>query len=171
MMDGAPRSGGGGPTAAPAASTMDRLQPFFQVGIAVQDIEQAMAELGGALGVEWVGPTVRELGPTTLRVAFARTGPPYLELIEGSPGSIWDAPAGSFLHHLGYWSDDLAADAARLEASGIPLEVDLGHARYHRSTSGGIRIELIDAAHRQNFLARWGLPTNERGASRWPTTS
>jgi hypothetical protein len=139
-------------------STISLVQPFFQIGIAVRNIEQAMEELGAALGVEWVGPKVREFGPTTLRAAFARTRPPYLELIEGSPGSIWDAPAGSFIHHLGYWSDDLKADAARLEASGVHLELDLGHARYHRGTSSGTRIELIDAAHKQVFLARWGLP-------------
>jgi hypothetical protein len=135
------------------------VQSFFQIGIAVQNIEQAMEELAVALGVEWIGPDVREFESSNVRIAFARTGPPYLELLEGSPGSIWDAPEGPFIHHLGYWSDDLKADAARLEAGGVHLELDLGFARYHRGTSSGVRIELIDAAYEPAFLARWGLPS------------
>jgi hypothetical protein len=139
------------------------LDAYFQVGIAVDDLEAAMAELGSALGVSWRGPEERDVGDGRIRVAFADSGPPYLELIEGPPGSIWDAAHGTHLHHLGYWSDDLAADAARLEAGGVGLELDLGHARYHRSARSPIRIELIDSAHRAGWLQRWGFAPADAG--------
>ncbi len=135
------------------------MKPHFQVGFVVPDLEAAMDELGAALGVELVGPLEREIGDAVLRIAFARTPPPYLELIEGPPGSIWDATGGAHIHHLGYWSEDMDADSARLEAAGMELELDLGYVRYHRPGAGaGARIELIDAAYQTDFRARWGLP-------------
>jgi len=135
------------------------MKPYFQVGFVVPDLEAAMEELGAGLGVELVGPQERELGDCVLRIAFARTPPPYVELIEGPPGSLWDASAGALIHHLGYWSEDMDADSARLEAAGMGLERDLGYARYHRPAgAAGARVELIDVAHRPDFLARWGLP-------------
>jgi hypothetical protein len=135
------------------------VQPYFQVGFVVPDLEAAMAELGAGLGVEMLGPLERDVGDGVLRIAFAMTAPPYLELIQGPPGSLWDATAGPRMHHLGYWSDDLDADSARLEAAGMALELDLGFARYHRPASAaGARIELIDAGFRPEFLARWELP-------------
>jgi hypothetical protein len=132
-------------------------QPYFQVGIVVTRLEDAMEELGGALGVGWSGPVDRQVREWVLRIAFARTPPPYVELIEGPPGSVWDAAASPRIHHLGYWSEDMDADSARLEAAGIPLELDVGHARYHRGERSGTRIELIDMAYRAEFHTRWGF--------------
>ena len=136
------------------------MEPYFQVGFVVPHLEAAMEELGAGLGVELVGPQERELGDRgVLRIAFARTPPPYVELIEGPAGSLWDASSGAHLHHLGYWSEDMDADSARLEAAGMRLELDLGFARYHSPAgAAGARVELIDVAHRTDFVARWGLP-------------
>jgi hypothetical protein len=135
------------------------MKPYFQVGFVVPDLEAAMEELGAALGVELVGPQERDLGDCVLRIAFAQTPPPHIELIEGPPGSLWDATGGAHLHHLGYWSEDMDADSARLEAAGMRLELDLGFARYHSPAhAAGARIELIDIAHRTDFQSRWGLP-------------
>ena len=97
--------------------------PYFQAGVAVQNLEQAMEELSAALGLEWIGPQDRDVGGMQFRVSFARTAPPYLELIEGGPGSPWDATGGPHLHHLGYWTDDKNGDMARLEAAGMTKEV------------------------------------------------
>lgn len=135
------------------------MKPYFQVGFVVPDLEAAMEELAAGLGVEMLGPHERDVGGGLLRIAFARTPPPYVELIEGFPGSLWEVTAGPAIHHLGYWSDDLDADSARLEAAGMVLELDLGFARYHRpGTAAGARVELIDAGFRPDFMARWGLP-------------
>jgi hypothetical protein len=137
-------------------------EPYFQVGVLVTDLPAAMEELGASLGVDWVGPQPREIGEWTLQVAFTTQGPPYIELIQGPAGSYWDARGqGSFLHHVGYWSDDMAADAARLEAAGMPLEFDgAPHGagiRYHRGAASGLVVELIDAANRAAWHERWGL--------------
>ena len=71
------------------------MEPYFQVGFVVPDLEAAMEELGAGLGVELVGPQERDLGdPGVLRIAFARTPPPYVELIQGPAGSLWDASSG-----------------------------------------------------------------------------
>jgi hypothetical protein len=133
--------------------------PYFQVGFVVPDLEPAMKEFGAGLGVEMIGPQERDLGDAVLRIAFARTLPPYVELIQGPPGSLWDATAGARIHHLGYWSEDMDADSARLEAAGLERELDLGFARYHGpAPATGARIELIATEHREAFYGRWGLP-------------
>ena len=131
----------------------------FQVGFVVPDLEAAMEEFAAMLGAEMIGPQERDLGSTgVLRIAFARTPRPYLELIEGPPGSIWDSTDGPRMHHLAYWSDDMDADSTRLEAAGLKREIDLGFARYHGPAAAtGSRIELISTEHREAFYGRWGL--------------
>ena len=67
------------------------------------------------------------------------------------PGTLWVPAPASGIHHLGYWSDDVAADAARLTARGYAAEATGvrpdGTAvwAYHRSASGP-RIELVSRA-------------------------
>jgi catechol 2,3-dioxygenase-like lactoylglutathione lyase family enzyme len=135
--------------------------PYFQVGVLVEDLEAAREELSNALGLEWSDIVVRENGPWTIRVCFAKQGPPYLELIEGPPGSPWEATHGSRIDHIGYWVDDLDASKKRLDDAGIALEHD-GSAHggvftYHRGTKSGLRVELIDKSGQAPFYERWGL--------------
>jgi len=135
-----------------------QMESPFQIGVVVSDLARAMADAEAALGLEWIGPRTRVIGGATIRVAFAMTPPPHLELIEGTPGTMWDATTEGGIHHAGYWSDDLDADSARLAANGFRLELDLGHARYHLAPSLQTRIELIDRSHEPQFYRRWGLP-------------
>jgi hypothetical protein len=92
-----------------------------------------------------------EYGGETIRVAYAREGPPYFELIQGTPGGQWDAGAGPrTMDHVGYFSNDLDADAAALESAGMPIDID-GRTygakfTYHRAAGLGMRIELVDVA-------------------------
>src|SRR3954451_7372767 len=97
---------------------------YWQVGVVVPDIEAAMDELASGLGVDWSGPKPRDVGQWGLRIAFTRQGPPDVELIGGPPDPIWDAGGGARLHHVGTWTSDMAADAARLEAAGFELALD-----------------------------------------------
>ncbi len=140
-------------------------QPFFQVGLLVQDLEGARTELAEALGVSWSDIVERRIAEWTIRVCFATEGPPYLELIEGPPGSPWDATAGSRIDHIGYWADDLEAGKRRLDEAGLALEVDGssygGVFTYHRGRTSGLRVELIDASGRTAFYERWGLEPPE----------
>jgi catechol 2,3-dioxygenase-like lactoylglutathione lyase family enzyme len=133
---------------------------LFHVGIVVPDLELARDHYTAVLGVVF-GPIVE--GPMEVRDAEGNdlvfphqvsytTTPPYLELIQEMPGTIWVCNEYSNLHHLGYWSDDLAGDALAMTAARCPMEL---HARVglqcpeqwiqHRDRFG-VRIEMIDAA-------------------------
>jgi len=129
----------------------------FQIGIFVQDLEAAMTQVGSALGLTWSDIRDRELDDGGhLRVVFSHQGPPHIELIEGPPGSAWDASAGPRIDHLGYWSDDFAADRDRLERDGVP-EIRGDHRRTHHQTAHGFRIELFDDRTRDGFYEQWRI--------------
>jgi hypothetical protein len=136
------------------------LLPYYHVGIVVPDIAAAKVELSEQLGVRW-GP-ILHLGaadyrdgagsdlvlPTTMCYSVDA---PHLELILEVPGSVWECNQYSNLHHIGFWSDDLAADGSDLTRAGCPLQLcgrSDGAApvsfAYHRNDLG-VRIELVDA--------------------------
>lgn len=143
-----------------------RPRPLYHVGIVVPDIGAARTTLTEQLGVSW-GPVLHfdaveyrdgaggdvEL-PTTM--CYSVDGP-HLELIQEVPGSIWVRNEHSNLHHLGFWSDDLAADGTDLTAAGCPLQL-CGRSgdgapvsfAYHRNDLG-VRIELVDAGLRETM--------------------
>lgn len=142
------------------------MNPFFQAGIVVPDLNRAMEELSTALDLRWGTPLERQVGEWPLWIVFSLDGPPYLELIEGPAGSPWDAAEGSRLDHLGWWSDDLDSDRERLEAVDVSLEVDGrplgGFFHYFRAPSSGLRIELVASSGRTAFSERWGLKDPDR---------
>ncbi len=142
----------------------------YHVGIIVPDVAEARARFTELLGVTW-GPVMHldtvpyrdgagndlEL-PTTMCYS---TGDPCLELVQEVPGTVWARNDHSNLHHIGYWSDQLAAQSRELAAVGCPLQL-CGRAgedvpvsfTYHRDDDLGVRIELVDASMRDtmNFL-------------------
>jgi hypothetical protein len=135
-------------------------QPFMQTGIVVPDIEAAKAELTAALGLTW-GPTRdREIGPWRIRVAFAFDGPPWIELIEGSPGTPWD-PSVAHMDHLAWWTEDLEGEQQRLNSIGVQCDADGiaqgGRFTYHTAPESGVRIELIDIVRKATARERWGI--------------
>ena len=94
----------------------DRL---FHTGVRVPDLDKAMAELGGTLGLTWATPVewqqpvwTPEAGAHTfpLRFTYSCEGPMHVELLDGAPGSPWDAGATPGAHHLGVWVDDVPAE-------------------------------------------------------------
>ncbi|WP_378738229.1 VOC family protein [Nocardia brasiliensis] len=134
---------------------MPIMLPSYHIGIVVADLGRAMTELS-EIGLQWHAPirndTDLSFNGTTVHhtpwMTYSKQGPPYLELIQQSPGTIW---AETGLHHLGLWADDVAAESDRLAANGIPL-LQKAHDNvvdapfcYHR-TSDGIRLELMDIA-------------------------
>ena len=135
----------------------------YHVGIVVPDLAAAQARLTELLGVVW-GPVMHldelelrdgdgndVLVPNTLCYS---AGPPYLELIEEVPGSVWVCNEHSNLHHIGFWSSSFDGDSDRLTGIGCPLQV-CGRAgssapvsfAYHRDPLG-VRIELVDVGLR-----------------------
>ena len=143
------------------------LTAITHVAHSVENLESAMQQLGDSLGLTWA--TVQEwemtiavsdeVISTPIRFTYSRNSPPFVELIEGRPGTIWAPHDG--LHHLGVWSDDLSGDGLQLKRSGFTQEA-AGVARsgrspsafsYHRSPHG-MRLELVDVASRPAF-DRW----------------
>jgi hypothetical protein len=132
--------------------------PFFQVGVLVQDIEAARDELSAALGIVWSEIVERVNGEWKIRVCFSKEGPPYLELIEGPPGSPWDSGGASRIDHIGYWTPDLERHKETLAANGIPVDHDGAPLfTYQHGRASGLRIELIGSSARPAFYERWGL--------------
>src|SRR5437879_3809505 len=106
-----------------------RAEDQFHVGVVVADFEAALADLSALFGYEWCGeiggPTQVRLpaGDTVLdlRCAYSKTSP-RLEIVRRIPGTLWEPAVGSGIHHIGYWSDDVAADSAELERRGYLAE-------------------------------------------------
>ena len=142
------------------------LDGFYHYGIVVQDFDAALVELGDNLGLEWASVQRRTfevrqpngIVEADFRVTYSITGPPHFEVIEATPGTIW-AFAGGGVHHLGYWSDDLAGDSERLTAAGYvwegtyhnpDLDGPFGFT-YHTLPSTGLRVELVDRGRKPAF--------------------
>ncbi|SDY94176.1 Glyoxalase/Bleomycin resistance protein/Dioxygenase superfamily protein [Saccharopolyspora shandongensis] len=132
---------------------------FYHVCFVVPDVEKAMRDFESSAGVEWHEPQAARLGDWDYRIVFTKGGAPFIELIEGPPGSPWDASAGARFDHLGYWTSSLAAGTRRLADQGLPEEFSgcpYGRAfAYHRMDSIGARIELVDASRQPQFLQTW----------------
>jgi len=148
------------------------MEPFFQIGVIVEDIEAAMQELTQAQGVKWGEVAQRKYQQWEFKRVFSLDGPPYIELIEGPPGSPWDSSKGSRIDHLQWWTKDMEADSTRMQAAGVTLDVDgvkesplvapdgtkkPGIFRYFKAPSSGMRLELIDESVRFNYRERWGI--------------
>lgn len=150
-----------GPVAGAAA-----LGPFWHVGVLVQDLDAAMRELTLGAGIQWCEPQTRvdETGQE-FRLSFS-TQAPFLELIEGHPGTLRDATGGPRLHHLAFFTDRYAEDKERLECSGFGTELEGsapfgGSWCYSLGSASGVRVELCETSSRDGFLARWGLTIPE----------
>jgi hypothetical protein len=134
------------------------LGDYFHVGIVVPRVEAAQARFTELLGVEW-GPLLENEIPITTgdgahqvvtnRMCYS-TSPPYLELIQETPGTPWVCNEHSNLHHLGFFSDAMGTDSGRLAAASCPLELMDGTEggvpmwAYHRDPLG-VRIEVVTA--------------------------
>jgi hypothetical protein len=148
---------GGGNTGGPAGITAS----FWHTGVVVADLDRAMAELSQATGARWLPAQERPDGQNMVRVSFSRTEP-YLELIEGNPGGLWQTAAGPRLDHLAYWTDAFEAECVQLTGMGLHREaggrsVWGGNWAYFRLKATGIRVELCDTAGRDAFFERWKL--------------
>jgi hypothetical protein len=143
-----------------------RAEDQFHVGIVVDDVGATLVTLTHLFGYEWCdevgGPTPVSL-PTgdavlDLRFAYSKTEP-RLEVIRTVPGSLWE-PADSGIHHLGYWSDDVAADSAELERHGLEPEAigrqpdGTPYWSYHRGATGP-RIELVSRSVQAGLEHYW----------------
>jgi hypothetical protein len=148
-----------------------RAQDQFHLGIVVEDFETTLAVFADLFGYEWCdeigGPTPVTL-PTgdavlDLRFAYSKTSP-RLEIIRSLPGTPWVPAAGSGIHHVGYWSDDVPGDSRELVRRGFATEASgtgadaVPYWTYQRSATG-LRIELISRALQPALEHYWATGT------------
>jgi len=143
---------------------------LYHTGIVVEDVDAARVRLTEIAGYRW-GPTVGGDTPVVtadgeatlaMRIAYS-ADEPRLELVQAIPGTIW-VPTGAGVHHLGYWSDDVDADVARLVERGLALEAKApspdGSSMWAYCNGGGDagpRIELVSRSL-QPLLEQLFLP-------------
>ncbi|MFF3573899.1 VOC family protein [Nocardia jiangxiensis] len=103
---------------------------IWHVGFIVDQLEDAMDELGAALGLRWAdihrvngqpleGPHGEQYAIDT-RVVFSLDLPLSIELIEPTPGTPNVRRGNSAFHHLGYWAEDLVEEERRLDGLAMP---------------------------------------------------
>jgi hypothetical protein len=144
------------------------LQPedLYHTGIVVPDLDVAIARLSALAGYRWITPLtytlpfrtatgVQELSSTVVYSVQS----PHIELIQEVPGTPWTAARGNSVHHLGYFTDNLADAARTLEDNGFAFEATAavsppGLALFaYYVDEFGTRIEIVDRALFPDFPA------------------
>jgi hypothetical protein len=143
----------------------------YHVGLATRRIEDAMEQLGVSFGCGWTD--IREgaepglatpSGPVgwSTRVAHSLPGPLRFELLEGTPGSVWDTDAVAVLHHVAFWSEEFGRDVELLQRAGWAIEVTFydddrrPYSFAYLRKGDAPRVELVDAVRRPDYLERVG---------------
>lgn len=126
------------------------------IGIAVQDLDQALAFYRDALGLEVDAP--EEVASQHVRAHFIRVGESSLELLEAtaaeSPIARYLDKRGPGIHHITLRVDDISATLARLKAKGVRLIDNAPRpgaegalvAFIHPSSAHGVLVELKQPA-------------------------
>ena len=143
---------------------------LFHTGIVVDDLEAAAARMGEQLGVTWHEGGGEVLlvtadGATLTKTAYvlSKEGPHQIELVQSVPGTLYEPTPDPRGPHLGYWTDDVRAASAALEAQGLPLHTSMCFGRvdappicaYHRaggSDGAGFFVELVSTKMRKVLL-------------------
>jgi hypothetical protein len=143
-----------------------RPEDFYHTGIIVPDLEAAMGRLSTLAGYQWITPLTYTLpfrtanGTRELTSTFVYSiQSPHVELVKEVPDSPWTAAPGNSVHHLGYFTDNLADTARMLEANGFTFEMtadvpgsELALFAYYIDAFG-TRIEIVDRAIFPDFPA------------------
>src|SRR5580658_8027814 len=88
----------------------------FHVGLVVDDISVAMETIGTTLGIAWAPVQERtqpvrtgdgELREEHITFTYSSDGPPHVELIQSTPGSVWEVTPAGCLHHIGAFAEDV----------------------------------------------------------------
>jgi hypothetical protein len=139
----------------------------FHLGIVTADPQGTMVALTEALGYQWgawVGSVMTVALPggakeVELTCVFSVTEP-RLELVRAVPDTLWEPVAGAGIHHLGYWSDDVAGDVAALTEHGWEVEAtrpfpDGGLFFAFLAGAKGFRIELVNRRIQPSMQVCW----------------
>ena len=140
----------------------------YHIGVAVKDIDDAIARFGELLGVGPWGRIDAEVpalfrGVETVsgvRSAFARVGSMLIELVQPTvgefPAKTFLAERGEGIYHLGYWADDTRAAIARAEKAGLAVDwcfpADKPMVAYFdASATYGFHVEVVHPSMRKGI--------------------
>lgn len=133
------------------------IEKIDHIGIAVENLADALAVYEGILGLENLGEEIVE--DQKVRVAKLSGGGDIIELLEAtsddSPIAKFVAKRGPGIHHICLRVDDIEATLARFAAKGMRLidetpRVGAGGCRIafvHPKSSSGVLIELSEGSH------------------------
>jgi len=134
------------------------LKKLEHVGIAVEDLDEALKMYREALGLE--PDEVLEVPERGMKIAFFTIGETQLELLastrEGSDIGTFLEKRGPGMHHLAFLVDDVAAALEGLKDKGVrlideqPKRGGRGNkiAFLHPKAMGGVLVELCEE-HRE----------------------
>lgn len=134
---------------------------FWHVGMAVPDLDQGMAEIGKLLRLAWRPVVTRSMTitdeygrphPVDCHVTFSLGGPFAVEMWKAIPGTPLAVPESGYLHHLGYWAEDYAAEKERLPAPGYPPFLSSDPALLISRGPGNVLLEPCDLQRDQPYL-------------------
>lgn len=137
------------------------MQRLWHMGLAVPDLDEAKHRLGELFELNWRPTVTRSLtlsGPdgtvqkVDVRVTFSLGGPFAVEVWQGIPGTPLAIPETGWLHHVGYWVDDHAAERARLERLGYPPLLRGAEGLTVNRGPGGLGLEPCDLTRDQPYL-------------------
>jgi Glyoxalase/Bleomycin resistance protein/Dioxygenase superfamily len=108
---------------------------YFHFGIIVDRLDVSMEDLSRRFCLEW--RTVAEIRRTMyfdqcresyveLSSVYTVQGPPFIELIQEVPGSLWTKATEGLVHHLGFSSSCLPEVCREFEESGLRRVVSDG---------------------------------------------
>lgn len=129
------------------------MESIWHIGIAVPDLEKGKKELSEVFGLRWRPARARKLTladaagrpcEVECHVVFSLGGPFAVEVWQAIPGTPLDMPESGGVHHIGYWVDDLAAEAKRLDALGYPRYATVGTTPLLNRGPAGTLVELCD---------------------------
>lgn len=130
------------------------LQKIDHVGVAVQDLEQALQVFSTQLGIEVGG--IEEVADQKIKVAFLPVGESKIELLQPTDpdGAVakFIKNRGEGIQHIAFKVQNLEESLARLKQSGVRLidekpRIGAGGAKIafiHPKSTCGVLIELCE---------------------------
>ncbi|MFQ5506317.1 MAG: methylmalonyl-CoA epimerase [Planctomycetota bacterium] len=131
------------------------IQGLHHIGIAVEDLEEAVRLYRDRLGLDFAG--IEEVPGERVRVAVLMAGGTRIELLQatGDDSAIrkFIARRGPGIHHLAFQVDDAGEEIRRLSAEGLRLSSDAPVKGAHRTKVAfvhpksvmGVLAELVEA--------------------------
>lgn len=126
------------------------MSKLWHIGLAVPDLERAMAEVGALFDLAWRPVLTHSLTvkdgegrafDIDLPVTFSVGGPFAIEVFHAVPGTPLATPASGWLHHVGYWVDDYPAERERLARLGYPTVASSGPNQHVARGPGNLQVE------------------------------